>query len=284
MSSDLKKSRSSLSGAVTRMRNRYLRIAEDNPSSYVLGSMDTNLTSLDRTATAYRQVHDEICTTGADSLNLEEEQETADLFEESVEATRSLIHCLMALRRAQRAATNFKSDLEDLEEASNADPNQDHSTSITQLASSFKSLRLIIDDSTIHEDHLIHREVSSFKSRLRRLSAQEKKEPIPSLIAPAPTPAKAKTVQLHKITLPSFNGDLMSWTSFWSQFRAAVDSNGDLINLNKLAMLSKTLPPENSCLAVLNMTACTVKSSHCSTNVSTVVVKCMPTTVENFSM
>ena len=60
-------------------------------------------------------------------------------------------------------------------------------------------------------------------------------------MAAAPTPAKVKAVQLLKITLPSFNGDLMNWMSFWSQFKAAVDSNIDLTPLNKLIYLREAV-------------------------------------------
>ena len=44
-----------------------------------------------------------------------------------------------------------------------------------------------------------------------------------------------QSVQLAKITLPHFNKDLMTWSSFGSQFRAAVNSNTDFTNLNNWA-------------------------------------------------
>ena len=57
----MKKSRSSLTGEITRLRNRYLRIAEDNPSSFDLGAMTISLASLDKSATSFRKVQEEIC-------------------------------------------------------------------------------------------------------------------------------------------------------------------------------------------------------------------------------
>ena len=51
---------------------------------------------------------------------------------------------------------------------------------------------------------------------------------------------------LPKITFPTFHGDLMSWASFWSQFKSAVDSNTDLTPLNKLAYLREAVKDQTT--------------------------------------
>ena len=82
----MKKSRSSYNMAVTRMRNRYLRIAEENPSSFDLGAMASSLASLEKSATSFRKVQDDICdfdtATSDIPFNLDDEFEIGDTFEE----------------------------------------------------------------------------------------------------------------------------------------------------------------------------------------------------------
>ena len=233
----LMKSRSAYTGAITRIRNRFNRVAEEEPYTYDLGLLERQLASLDHTASACRQVHKEICSEGAGSLNLEEEQGTADTFDESVEKTCTLLNRLMAMKQAQQTAANVNEDLEDMEESKNADPHKDYTVSIDRITKSFEKLRTIVDKSTIHPNHQLRRDVKRLSSRINHLSTEEKRAPLPTIIATTPAPAKAKAVQLPKIALPHFNGDLMTWSTFWSQFRAAVDSNTDLTNLNKLAYL-----------------------------------------------
>lgn len=225
----LKKSRSSLIGVVTRMRNRYNKTAQLSSSTYDIGAMTNHLASLDKTASNFRKTQEEICDFNPEFLeqeiNIDAELEIAETFEENVEAIHSLVQRLIATRRAQRAATEFRSNLEDLEEATSSHILRDYSAAISTLTSSFKSLQTILNESTIDDDHSLRRDISHFQSRLNKLSSCEKVV-LPTILSrDAPTSTRPKPVQLPKIHLPTFDGNLMNWSTFWSQFRAAVDSN-----------------------------------------------------------
>ena len=152
----------------------------------------------------------------------------------------------MAMKQAQQTAANVN-DLEDVEESKNADPHKDYTVSIERITKFFEKLRTIVDKSTIHPDHQLRRDVKRLSSRINHLSTEEKRDPLPITIATTPAPANANAVQLPKIALPHFNGDLMTWSTFWSQFRAAVDSNTDLTNLNKLAYLRDAIQDPETC-------------------------------------
>ena len=69
--------------------------------------------------------------------------------------------------------------------------------------------------------------------------------------------APSQFVQLPKIALPTFDGDLMKWTTFWSQFEAAVHHNPKLNSSNKLAYLRDTIRDPNT-----NQLCCTEKGTH----------------------
>ena len=138
----LKKSRSSYIGAVTRTRNKYLRIAEDSPATYDLGLLQGTLASVERSATACRGVHEKICDYDSDLINLEEEQDISDQYEEGIESDSDLINLeeeqdISDQYEEGRAATNLKSDLVDLEDAKSREPDRDHSAAINQLTTSF---------------------------------------------------------------------------------------------------------------------------------------------------
>ena len=92
----LKKSRSAYSGAVTRIWNRYARLLEEDPSSFDHGQLEHKLESIRNTDLSYHKIHEEISLAGEGTLSPEEEQETLETFEDSVERTRSLLtqaHC-----------------------------------------------------------------------------------------------------------------------------------------------------------------------------------------------
>ena len=143
----LKKSRSSFIGVVTRLRNRYSQVADRSSSTYDIGAMNGSLASLERTVAGYHKVQEEINdfdTTSLDQpINLDEELDISETFEDNVEATRSLIQLLIDTKRAQRASIDFRADLEDLKEATSAHTSRDYSTAITNLTS----------ESTIDEEH-----------------------------------------------------------------------------------------------------------------------------------
>ena len=58
---------------------------------------------------------------------------------------------------------------------------------------------------------------------------------------------RSKAVQLPKIALPTFHGDLMEWAQFWSQFKQAVHNNPELTNPNKLAYLRDSIRDPDTC-------------------------------------
>ena len=49
---------------------------------------------------------------------------------------------------------------------------------------------------------------------------------------------------LPKLTLPTFNGDLMSWPTFWDSFSSAVHNNVHLPEVQKFAYLKSLLYDE----------------------------------------
>ena len=55
--------------------------------------------------------------------------------------------------------------------------------------------------------------------------------------SPKLSKAEAPRIRLPKISVPSFNGNILNWTSFWEQFEVASDSQDSLRDVDKLAYL-----------------------------------------------
>ena len=52
------------------------------------------------------------------------------------------------------------------------------------------------------------------------------------------------SIQLPKLSLPTFNGDKIHWQAFWDLFVATIDENTSLSNVEKLSYLHTCLSGE----------------------------------------
>ena len=124
--------RSSLTGAVTRLRNRYLKLAGDHPSTYDLGTMTSSLASLDTTAQHFYTSQEEILEYADETVNTpfneQEELAAIDGFEDSVQPTKTLITRLMATKQTTKDTAILKAAIEDLAAISSTQPDEDHSS------------------------------------------------------------------------------------------------------------------------------------------------------------
>ena len=63
-----------------------------------------------------------------------------------------------------------------------------------------------------------------------------------SVAAAPPTAASAShSVRLPKIDVPTFDGELLHWQTFWDQFRISIDQRSDISNTEKLVYLCHSL-------------------------------------------
>ena len=56
---------------------------------------------------------------------------------------------------------------------------------------------------------------------------------------------RPQSVNKPKISLPKFHGDVMEWTSFWTRFASAIDSDPDLDQITKLIYLRDAIKDPN---------------------------------------
>ena len=98
---------------------------------------------------------------------------------------------------------------------------------------------LSLDDYEDRKDRASHIERDFLQLRLdisRKLTPM-KKEPVPDTIG---TPMMAG-VNLPRIEVPKFDGNILNWRPFWEQFRAAVHDKTYLGNIDKLTYLQDAI-------------------------------------------
>ncbi len=129
-------------------------------------------------------------------------------------STRTLVNRLLALRSASLAVTSLISKFDAISRAKSSDPTGNHGTSLASLTIALDKLRVTLDGSTIQGDHPLRQEATKFENHLCRLTTKEKKSDSPPTFTTTPAPTTGhKTHHLPKMTLPTFHGDLMAWTS-----------------------------------------------------------------------
>ena len=164
------------------------------------------------------------------------EEAALDIFTDKVEEVRVLADEMITLKQAHRALEDFRIDVEALQDNINANPEKEHSSSLALINAVHQDVRKLINSSTVESEHPLRQELNCFSTLICRLSTKDKLS-LTTLTTPSTMPTRSKTVQLPKIHLPTFEGNLMNWSTFWSQFRVAVDSNADLSEKHKLAHL-----------------------------------------------
>ena len=78
-------------------------------------------------------------------------------------------------------------------------------------------------------DYVLNRDqVNSENSKAKTVSASE-------------TPSGNIKVQLSKLEIVKFDGDIINWQSFWDQFYSAIHSNNRISDVNKFSYLQSYL-------------------------------------------
>ena len=176
----------------------------------------------------------------------DEEDASADSFEQVILKAREQAHHLLALKNVQEGMADLTLNTETLEASLSARPDANHSDSYSDVASQFTLLNKEWRDARIPRDHPLKKELEAFTGRLHYLAADiasAKTRSSPSVIGPSvimPKPEKNLT-KLPPISLPSFSGNVLLWPTFWNQFVASVDSNSDLPDSTKLSYLRKAI-------------------------------------------
>ena len=238
---NLKKSRSSHLRAVTRILNPNTTLLSKDPSTFDVLALTEQLDRVIAKSDDFYAIHDSICNLIVEPDQQAEEQKAADHFEEKWTATCRLLRRLICLHKVYLKSHSLQKDLDSLARSKSSHPDKDHSVIVRRHSTSFKELRTLMEESTIPPDHPYRGDLDRLQEVLSSLSMEDRPD-LSTIIHPStPAAPRSKHIQLPKLSLPTFNGDVMNWATFWSQFSAAVGSNPDLSPINKLTYLREAI-------------------------------------------
>ncbi len=100
-----------------------------------------------------------------------------------------------------------------------------------------------VNQSTIPHDHRVSKMVRAFDTRMLDLSASVARA------SPADVSISSSTtsdhhhhhIKLPKLTVPTFNGDILKWAVFWERFSSIIHDNPKLDNHEKLTYLRQAI-------------------------------------------
>ena len=252
----LRDSRPRFKGAVTKIATKLDNLKADEAAAIAhidLSFINMQINSMERTEKKfYANLEDtqEYAPEDADELATfqEEEEASADAFDQVVAKTREKAQHLLALKKIQRGIATLNHNMESLEASLSTRPDADYSS--CYAAVELKCLQLTTDweEANLPMGHALHKELEAFTGRLHHLTADvssAKYRSIPTPVATthplsAPKPERSIT-KLPPITLPTFHGDVLKWPTFWNQFVATVDSSKELPDSIKLSYLRRAI-------------------------------------------
>ena len=265
MAADLRKRRGSIRGSITRLSGKLkdLEGKTDPISRELAHGMALKLESLD---TDFHKYHFELLDTipeaNADALS--KEQKTLDLHEEDIALLSARIRQVMNSCASpssyspaidnRKVVTRKLSRLEKavslIREAINASPAPTDACLLAQFEEQLRDLKSELSGVS---DSILNMDLDETDAITKSHDAMEKEMfncglKIKQLLSLTHTPSVASTpvstdkgVKLPKLDVPTFDGQVINWRSFWEQFEVAIHSKSALSDSEKLAYLKHAL-------------------------------------------
>lgn len=262
--SNLKKRRSSTKGSITRLFNRVKALESKIHEASTLdlaNQLMPNLKALDEQfKTQHFSIVDAIDEDDADSLA--KEQDTLDKHDDEVAELSFLITRLVrncsaasdsgARKTLSRRLTDLKARLEMVDSASDSLTSsiehihllQQYHEQLNDFKIELCSIRQAILTAEVDSSDDLFSTISYLDKGMFDATLKIKKLLHPSkdgASAPSDLTSTTHGVKLPKLDVPTFNGDILKWITFWEQFTVSVHDRPHLSKAEKLAYLRHSL-------------------------------------------
>ena len=256
----VKRSRAAHTGIVTRNHDKFLGMPFEQPEEVQrikLTEVKAILKTLLKTETGFTASMDEaqdfIPTDEADAAAFQEEElEVSETFYQSLYIARTLGEQILACKNILTGVATFKHSLDSLQESLESNPDQDHSTSLSRLQTLFFSLREQWVEADMSPEHAFQGELDACERKLTHIEGDVSAAKTRSLPTSLPLTSSVASfsssgapahhyIELPKIKVPTFNGDIMGWSTFWSTFKSTVDDRAELSASQKLNYLRQAV-------------------------------------------
>ena len=249
----VRRSRAAHNGTITRVTDKLLAIPYDHSEEVQrikIKEVQTHLNTLLKTETGFSYSIEEaqdFAPTDEGELEgfQQEELMIIDNFESTLFRARELGEKLVAYKTVLTGIALFKSDLDALQSSLDEQPDLDNSTSLSGLQSLFSSLREQWTQAELSEDHPLKNELDACKKSLTGMqrdvtTAKARADTSSSTASTTGSSSSGEGYHHHhfnelpRIKVPTFDGDILGWSTFWSTFESTVDGRRELSNSQKL--------------------------------------------------
>ena len=249
----VKRSRKSYVGGVTRAKETLQTMSDLDPSELNHRKIEGALASITRAETGFYSNLDEAQAFIAEDVAQEkrqaEEDEATEIFESSVQEARELGEALLLLTNLRRNLDDFKIDLSALQNIVQDHPEQPHHTAVEKLEAMHLLIRQDWKKTDLDQEHTLKEEIDTSKKLLTKLASEvaahrETRDSASSTGSSASSSSHHSShpyIELPKIKVPTFNGDLMGWSTFWATFKSTVDDRPELSSTQKLNYLRQAI-------------------------------------------
>ena len=219
----LKKSRASLTGALTKLSDRLKAIRSDEAAAIAaISTVDVNqiLTSLQRTENKIQlsMEHGQtFCPTDDGYEDFQEREESIlEVFDTNITAIRGQARKLLNLSNILTGLSDLTCDISAIESSLTEDSNSVHSSSLHSLESSFSKLRMDWREYNLPKDHHLKGELDAVSKTLMNLTAKVVNAEHSAMLTSSTSaiPVSSSRVErdrtkLPAIALPTFKGDIL---------------------------------------------------------------------------
>ena len=250
----IKRSRKGFSGNLTKVADKLAELALEDITSVTTRAIEKLTTSLTQSEQGFQHTQDL-----APDL-IEKEENPEDLLDEddaAVEAFHLLLsdarHAakdLLSLKNISKTLKDLTMTLRSTRDAFTMRPEADQSKAIQSLQVGFDKLLQDWNDADHGDDHPIKTDVHEFSTQLARLTCEMANikdttpvgshDPTPSIIPGLPSYKKSEG-KIPIIDIPTFEGDIMKWSSFWTSWETVIGKRDNLSDAAKLTYLRKAI-------------------------------------------
>ena len=236
-------------GVITKLKDKLTTMQAKDVSSYNIRILERAIMSINNAEVGFQQTMEDaqdLLDDGEVEVPEVNETTTWETFSEHALEAQDLADEMLTLKRIQEGLRNLKCDATALRDSFDAHPVLAQDTAVQALNSVFTTLRKDMGKSLAPSDHHLRKELDAFSSVLTQLTAEiatskARSAPAMPLVSFASKEPYEETCRIPKLDIPTFNGDIMKWASFWAQFEASIDSHERLSDVRKLAYLWKAI-------------------------------------------
>ena len=250
----LKRSRSGYSGNITKVADKLSEMAGLDLSQVNIRVVENLVKSVTTSETRYLSTLEEAAEflskdENAESL-LEEEEDVVDQFQLTVTEVREQAATLIGLKNSAKTLRKLSDAVKAVRDAFSMRPEADQSSALRSLQTSYDALLNDWDAGNHDEDHPLRDRISECGAHITQLVCEmagpRERTPtsshdLSSSFSMAGGPPKLRVPKLPTLELPTFNGEVMKWATFWTAFSTQVGNREEISESDKLIYLRKAI-------------------------------------------